>query len=56
MAIKGNNPTSSLKLNSICVPIIGWVPDFDKFSENSREPHRLEVSDKPTDIILLSLQ
>jgi hypothetical protein len=38
------------------VPIIGWVPDFDKFSENSSEPQRLEVSDKPTDLILLFLQ
>jgi len=32
------------------------VPDFAKFSENSSEPHKLEVSDRPTDLILLSLQ
>ena len=45
-----------LYLNNICVPIIGCVPDFDIFSENSSAPHKFEVSDKPIDLILFSLQ
>ena len=36
--------------------MIGWVPDLDTFSENSKDPHKLDVSHKPTDLILLSLQ
>ena len=37
-------------------PIIGCVPDFEILSENSKAPHKLEVSHKPTDFTLLSLQ
>ena len=28
-------------LRFICVPIIGWVPTLDNFSENSKAPHKL---------------
>ena len=38
------------------MPITGWVPDFDKFSENSNAPHKFEVSDNPTPLILFFLQ
>ena len=34
--------------------MIGWVPALEIFSANSKAPHKLDVSDKPTDFILLS--
>ena len=40
-----------LNLKLTCVPSIGWVPLFDIFSENSRAPHKLKESDKPTAFI-----
>ena len=40
----------------ICVPIIGWVLDFAIDSENSKDPHKLFVSHKPTALILFVLQ
>ena len=43
-------------LKFICVPIIGCVPDLLIFSENSRAPHKLKLSQTPTDLILLFLQ
>ena len=44
-------PISSLNLKLICVPIMGCVPVLDISSENSNAPHKLLVSDKPTDLI-----
>ena len=35
----------------IWVPIIGWVFDFAIDSENSKAPHKLFVSHKPTALI-----
>ena len=35
----------------ICVPIIGCVPAFDIFSENSKAPDKFNVSDKPIKIL-----
>ena len=49
-------PKKFLYLNNICVPIIGWVPIDDKFSENSNAPDKLWVSEIPTDCILFALQ
>ena len=46
-AIKVNNPISSKYLNLICVPINGFVPCLEIFSENSNAPLKLYVSDKP---------
>ena len=37
-------------------PIIGWVPTLEIFSENSNAPHKLKLSAKPIDFILLILQ
>ena len=34
-------PITPLAFKFICVPIIGWVPTFDNFSENSNAPHKL---------------
>ena len=55
-AKSGNKPTVFLNLKFIWVPIIGCVPTFDKFSANSSAPHKLEVSEIPTDWTLFSLQ
>ena len=38
------------------MPRIGCVPLFDIFSENSRAPHKLYESDKPTALIFFFLQ
>ena len=35
------------------MPIIGWVPTFESFSENSSAPHKLKLSARPIDFILL---
>ena len=40
----------------ICVPIIGCVPTFDNFSENSNAPHKLKLSARPNVFILFDLQ
>ena len=54
-ANKGNSPVVSWNLKLIWVPIIGWDPILDIFSENSIAPHKFEVSHKPRDFILNSL-
>jgi len=54
--IKGSNPVVSSNLKLICVPIIGCVPTLDIFSANSNAPHKLEVSERPKQGILFSLQ
>ncbi len=51
LAMMGINPVKFLYLKSIWVPMIGWVPTEDKFSENSNAPDKLYVSDKPNDFI-----
>ena len=38
------------------MPKIGCVPTFEIFSENSSAPHKLDVSDNPTALILFFLQ
>ena len=55
-ANKGIRPVVSPNLKLIWVPIIGWDPDLDNFSANSKAPHRLEVSHKPIAFSLLSLE
>ena len=37
-------------------PIIGWAPDLEIFSENSKAPKRFDVSESPMLLILISLQ
>ena len=54
-AIKGISPIVSSCLKFIWVPIIGWVPALEMFSANSKDPHKLDVSDRPTHLIFLSL-
>ena len=54
--INGSTPDTSLYLNIIWVPIIGWVPDLEIFSENSKAPDKFDLSDKPIDWILFVLQ
>ena len=36
--------------------MIGWLPTFDIFSENSKAPHKLKLSAKPIDLIFFDLQ
>ena len=36
--------------------MIGWVPDLDIFSANSKAPHRLEVSQSANDLNLFSFE
>ena len=55
-AIKGISPIVSSCLKFIWVPTIGWVPALEMFSANSKDPHKLDVSDRPTHLIFFSLQ
>ena len=56
LANKGILPLLPLCWMLIWVPIIGWVLDFAIDSENSKAPHKLFESHKPTALILFTLQ